>query len=80
MKSLALYAAMIIAAFSISHALAKLSHDQDSPVLAITKAQANQPFGYQIPPAQLHAIMRANTATIAADKSALAQAEQQATP
>ncbi len=76
MKTLALYAAMIIAAFGISHALEKMSRDQDTPITAIVQAQANQPFGYQIPQAQLNAIMRTNTATIASDRAALAQAEQ----
>ncbi len=80
MKSLALYAAMVLAAFSISHALEKLTHDADSPVLAIAKANAAEPFGYQIPPSQLAAIQSRYATTISADKSALAQAEQQATP
>jgi hypothetical protein len=80
MKSLALYAAMVLAAFSIQHALVKMTRDADTPVLAIAQAQANQPFGAQISPSQLAAIQSRYAATIASDRAALAQAEQQATP
>ncbi len=76
MKSLALYFAMIAAAVGIHDALLKMSRDADAPIMAIAKANAAQPFGAQIPAAQLAAIMRTNAATIASDKSALAQAEQ----
>ena len=80
LKSLALYAALIAAAFGIQHALEKMARDQDSPILAIARAQASQPFGAQIPASQLSAIVAKNAATITADKSALAQAEQQVAP
>ncbi len=80
MKALTLYTVMIAAAFGIQQSLEKLSMDADAPILAIAKAQANAPFGAQVPPAQIAAIMRANTSTIAADRKALNQAEQQATP
>ncbi|MDA8384201.1 MAG: hypothetical protein M0037_14320 [Betaproteobacteria bacterium] len=80
MKSLALYFAMIAAAVGISHALEKMSRDQDAPIRAIAQAQASQPFGYQIPASQINAIVRTNATTIASDRAALAQAEQQATP
>ena len=80
LKSLAFYAALIAAAVGIQHVLVQFSHDADAPVLAIAQAQAAEPFGYQIPPAQLAAITTANARTIAADKSALAQAEQGVAP
>ena len=80
LKSLALYSALIAAAVGMQHALVQLSRDSDAPILAIANAQAAQPFGYQIPVGQLAAIQAQNATTIAADKTALAQAEQQATP
>ena len=76
LKSLAFYAALIAAAFGIQHALVRMSRDADAPIVAIAKAQAGEPFGYQIPPAQLAAITTANARTIAADRLALAQAER----
>ena len=76
LKSLALYAALIAAAVGMQHALVQLSRDSDAPILAIANAQAAQPFGAQIPASQLAAITAQNATTIAADKSALAQAEQ----
>ena len=76
MKMLALYAAMIAAGFGVQHALLKLSHDFDAPILAIVQAQASQPFGYQLSPSQLNTITSQNAATIAADKASLAKAEQ----
>ena len=79
-KTLALYAAMLAAAVGIQHALVQLSRDSDAPVLAIAQAQANQPFGYQIPASQLSAITATNATTIAADRQALTQAEQGVTP
>ena len=79
-KTLAIYAAMIAAAVGIQHVLVQFSHDADAPIVAIAQAQANAPFGAQISQAQLSAIMAKNAATITADKSALAQAEQQVTP
>ena len=75
-KTLALYAAMLAAAVGIQHALVQLSRDADAPVLAIAHAQASQPFGYQIPAAQLSAIQSTNASTIAADRAALTQAEK----
>ena len=75
-KTLALYAAMLAAAVGIQHALVQMTRDSDAPILAIAQAQANQPFGYQIPAAQLSAIQSTNASTIAADKASLAQAEQ----
>ena len=79
-KTLAIYAAMIAAAVGIQHVLVQFSHDADAPIVAIAQAQANAPFGAQISQAQLSAIMAKNAATITADKSALAQAEQQVAP
>ena len=79
-KTLALYAAMLAAAVGIQHALVKMTRDSDAPILAIAQAQANQPFGYQIPAAQLSAIQSTNATTIAADRQALTQAEQGVTP
>ena len=79
-KTLALYAAMLAAAVGIQHALVQLSRDSDAPVLAIAQAQANQPFGYQIPSAQLATIQATNARTIASDRAALTQAEQGVTP
>ena len=76
LKSLALYATLIAAAVGIQHALVQLSRDSDAPILAIAQANAAQPFGAQIPASQLAAITAQNATTIAADKSALAQAEQ----
>lgn len=76
LKSLAFYASMIAAAVGVQHVLVQFSRDADSPVLAIAKAQAAEPFGYQIPPDQLAAIMGRNADTIAADKASLAQAER----
>ena len=75
-KALALYASMIAVAFGIQHALVKMSRDADTPILAIAQAQANEPFGAQISASQLAAISATNANTIAADKSALAQAER----
>ena len=75
-KTLALYASMIAAAFSIQHVLMQMSRDSDAPVIAIAQAQANEPFGAQISASQLAAISATNANTIAADKSALAQAER----
>ena len=80
LKSLALYAALIAAAFGIQHALEKMARDQDSPILAIARAQASQPFGAQIPASQLSAITATNARTIASDRQALMQAEQGVTP
>ena len=80
LKSLALYAALITAAFGIQHVLEKMSRDADSPILQIARANAAQPFGAQISQAHLSAIMAKNAATITADKSALAQAEQGVAP
>ena len=80
LKSLALYAALVAAAVGMQHALVQLSHDADAPILAIANAQAAQPFGYQIPAGQLNAITAQNATTIAADRVALAQAEQQVAP
>ena len=76
LKSLALYAALVAAAVGIQHTLVKMSRDADAPIMAIAQASAAQPFGYQIPVGQLAAIQAQNATTIAADKSALAQAEQ----
>ena len=76
LKSLAFYASMIAAAVGVQHVLVQFSRDADSPVLAIAKAQAAAPFGGQIPPDQLAAIMGRNADTIAADKASLAQAER----
>ncbi len=75
-KTLALYAALIAAAVGIQHALVKMTRDSDAPILAIAQAQANQPFGYQIPSAQLATITATNARTIASDRAALTQAEQ----
>ena len=75
-KTLALYAAMLAAAVGIQHALVQMTRDSDAPILAIAQAQANQPFGYQIPAAQLSAIQSTNASTIAADRAALTQAEK----
>lgn len=80
LKSIALYGALVMAAFSLARPLEKLTHDQDTPIIQIAKAQAALPFGAQIPPAQLNSIMRANAARISADKAALAKAEQGAVP
>ena len=79
-KALAIYAALIAAAVGTQHVLVQMSHDADAPILAIAQANAAQPFGAQIPASQLAAITAQNAITITADKSALAQAEQQATP
>ena len=75
-KALALYVALIAAAVGTQHVLVKMTRDSDTPILAIAKAQASQPFGYQIPAPQLAAITATNASTIAADKASLAQAEQ----
>ena len=75
-KTLALYAAMIAAAFGIQHALVRMSRDADAPVIAIARAQANEPFGAQISASQLAAISATNARTIAADRASLAQAER----
>ena len=80
LKSIAMYAAMIAVAVGVQHVLVQFSRDADSPIIEIAKAQAAEPFGYQIPPAQLAAITTANARTIAADKSALAQAERGVAP
>ena len=80
LKSLALYAALIAAAVGMQHALVQLSRDSDAPILAIAQASAAQPFGAQIPASQLAAISAQNATTIAADRVALAQAEQQVAP
>ena len=79
-KALAIYGALIVAAFGVQRVLVKMTRDADAPVLAIAQAQANQPFGYQIPAAQLSAIQSTNATTIASDKAALTQAEQGVTP
>ncbi len=79
-KALAIYAAMVAAAVSLAHPLEKMSRDQDTPIIQIAQAQAAAPFGAQTTPAQLDAIMSENSATISADKAALAKAEQGATP
>ena len=79
-KALAIYAALIAAAAGTQHVLVKMTHDADAPILAIAQANAAQPFGAQISPAQLSAIQAQNATTIAADRASLAQAEQQATP
>ena len=79
-KALAIYGALIVAAFGVQHALVKMSRDADAPILAIAHAQASQPFGYQIPASQLAAIQATNATTIASDKAALTQAEQQVAP
>ena len=79
-KALAIYGALIVAAFGVQRVLVKMTRDADAPVLAIAQAQANQPFGYQIPSAQLAAITATNARTIASDRQALAQAEQQVAP
>ncbi len=76
LKSIAMYAAMIAAAVGVQHVLVQFSRDADSPIIAIAKAQVAEPFGYQIPPAQLAAITTANARTITADRQALAQAER----
>ncbi len=75
-KTLALYASMIAAAFGVQHALVKMSRDADTPILAIAQAQQNEPFGAQISASQLAAITTQNANTIAADRVALAQAER----
>ena len=80
LKALALYASMIAVAFSIQHVLVKMTRDSDAPILAIAQANASQPFGAQISPAQLSAITAQNSTTIAADRAALTQAEQGVTP
>ena len=79
-KALALYAALIAAAVGIQHVLVKMTRDSDAPILAIAQAQASEPFGAQISPAQLATITATNASTIAADKAALTQAEQQVAP
>ena len=79
-KALAMYAAMIAAAVGIQHVLVQMTRDSDAPILAIARAQASQPFGYQIPASQLSAITATNARTIASDRQALAQAEQGVTP
>ena len=79
-KALAIYGALIVAAFGVQRALVKMSRDADAPIVAIAHAQASQPFGYQIPSAQLAAITAQNSTTIAADRQALTQAEQGVTP
>jgi hypothetical protein len=79
-KAFFVSAAMLVAAAGIQHALAKLSADADAPLMAIAKAQAAKPFGWQPPAAQVSAIMQTNAVTIASDRAALAKAEQQATP
>ncbi len=76
LKSLAFYAALIAAAVGIQHVLVRMSNDADAPILQIARANAAQPFGAQISPAQLAAITATNASTIAADKASLAQAEQ----
>ena len=80
LKALALYASMIAVAFSIQHVLVKMTRDSDAPILAIARANASQPFGYQIPASQLSAIQATNATTIASDRAALTQAEQQVAP
>ena len=75
-KALAIYGALIVAAFGVQHALVKMSRDADAPILAIAKANAAQHFGAQIPASQLAAISATNSTTIASDRAALAQAEQ----
>ena len=75
-KALAMYMALIAAAVGIQHVLVRMSNDADAPILAIARAQASQPFGYQISAAQLAAITTQNARTIAADRVALAQAER----
>ena len=79
-KTLALYAALIAAAVGTQHVLVKMARDSDAPILAIAQANAAQPFGYQIPAAQLSAIQSTNATTIASDRAALTQAEQQVAP
>ena len=79
-KTLALYAALIAAAVGTQHVLVQMTRDSDAPILAIARAQANAPFGYQIPASQLATITATNASTIAADKAALTQAEQQVAP
>ena len=76
LKALALYSALIAAAVGTQHVLVKMTRDADSPILAIAQAQADQPFGYQIPASQLATITATNATTIASDRQALAQAEQ----
>ena len=79
-KALAIYGALIVAAFGVQRVLVKMTRDADAPVLAIAHAQASQPFGYQIPASQLSAITATNARTIASDRQALMQAEQGVTP
>ena len=79
-KALALYAALIAAAVGIQHVLVQMTRDSDAPILAIAKANAALPFGAQIPASQLSAIQATNATTIASDKAALTQAEQQVAP
>ncbi len=76
LKALALYASLIAAAAGIQHALAQMSRDADAPIFAIASANAAQPFGAQIPAAQLAAIAATNARTIAADRVALTRAER----
>lgn len=76
MKTFTLYVSLIAAAVGIQHALIKLSHDADAPILAIAQAQARQPFGWQPSAAQLAAIQANYNTTTAADEAALARAER----
>lgn len=76
MKTLALIAALIAAAAGMQQALMQMSRDMDAPVLAIAQEQAAQPFGAQPSAAQLAAIQSNYATTMAADRAALARAEQ----
>ncbi len=80
LKELAIAAVFTASSVGLQHILIKTSRDADAPVLAIENAQAGHRFGWQMPPAQLQAIMSGNTQTISADRAAMARAEKQATP
>ena len=79
LKELAIAAVFTASSLGLQHILIKTSRDADAPIVAIEKAQASHRFGWQMPPAQLQAIMSGNTQTISADRAAMARAEKQAT-
>ena len=79
-KELAIAAVLTASSVGLQHVLIKTSRDADAPVLAIEKAQAGHRFGWQMPPAQVQAILSGNATTIAVDRAVLARAEKQATP
>ena len=79
-KELAIAAVLTASSVGLQHVLIKTSRDADAPIVAIEKAQAGHRFGWQMPPAQVQAIMSGNTKALSADRAAMARAEKQATP